>query len=1147
MNLLHSSIDELKPHHTGIAFIELEERASTRGAEHVLKNFDEYSKYSDQNKVTLLSDLLEQQTPIFSMIEDLNLSEDEIQEIFFQSKQRGESIFRQKDLSDSVEFLKWGASHDKQAFAERLFLQSMVSELQGDGNWKDHIVHFIEKLTDVLSEDAKTKLFRLINSYAPQIWLDRIDYVLEHRPIALKTLLSAAAADGRHYVWNYHFVLFHQKRLERMDPAEREQRYPGAYEEFQDTQTTVKEIFEKQPDLFVECDQARNELYSQEEQDVFIRKVFAENPTDEFLTDILFNDVFKKTYSKEIRKVFLDNPERLAEQIEWRDDVKSLLEHLTEDELFTTVLEQISLFSREKIMETLFEGETFLLWLIKNPEQFQALTESLESIDKLDYLSIVLSNMRRMIEHQNKMADYISSFEKLNNRPATKEEREERGLSLKGREFNQLKTLQEEAWHTIQKAIDENPNFVFREKIIGIKDEVVTKAIRENIADYAKIYPEALITYNDEIRAAIEEAEEDMGEEIEDHYTPLFQTHFRAMLFAKEREGYYTLDDKYIPYDSSIDSELNPLLDIYQGRDDDFEDGIYSTVMKRVEKNPFLSIYKDELEKIVAQEKEKWGEQKNRNHFEMNDDFQKLIERISLLNLSPLAEQLRKQISTLPENTQEEYLLMLEYMSYYNLDSEVITTDQTLEQIKEQMDHLVRDHIRQTFEMPDLEIEAFSVFDTQTLRALITYYKGACDSWIEVKPPFRIFLQEVAKGNYSDWRAWGNAEGNSVEERQAQLNSLKESNLVPKNISLDQYESWSNDTDMDFSEALDLNIRDVQSSVVGIYNDAAADHHILRSETERESLEILTQTHRSLLAPTETWGKRMKELKISAQTRKGTKAGWMTELSEAERAEYDHLKSVSAEYRESNENELTRTEVFLYLTKLKTIQTRELEGRTLIIDKREIPLARVFKTLNRYYAEMNPAFLPDINRLQKTLQTSYEKMFGGYKATKKQYTLTDKVNLNTYFRIGEKPVTSCQHYASDNEYNAGLLSYVVDPNVKIIQMHNENNEIIARSILRVLEDKNGDPQLFIERVYTDHVHHKIKEAMVNFAKKKAEQMGVGLYSHAAEDLVNLPDLLEGTPKNLESKASRNAYVYTDAGGGKVRNGAYQIRGAVQIV
>ena len=114
-------------------------------------------------------------------------------------------------------------------------------------------------------------------------------------------------------------------------------------------------------------------------------------------------------------------------------------------------------------------------------------------------------------------------------------------------------------------------------------------------------------------------------------------------------------------------------------------------------------------------------------------------------------------------------------------------------------------------------------------------------------------------------------------------------------------------------------------------------------------------------------------------------------------------------------------------------------------------------------------------------------------------------------------------------------------------MHNENNEIIARSILRVLEDKNGDPQLFIERVYTDHVHHKIKEAMVNFAKKKAEQMGVGLYSHAAEDLVNLPDLLEGTPKNLESKASRNAYVYTDAGGGKVRNGAYQIRGAVQIV
>ena len=141
---------------------------------------------------------------------------------------------------------------------------------------------------------------------------------------------------------------------------------------------------------------------------------------------------------------------------------------------------------------------------------------------------------------------------------------------------------------------------------------------------------------------------------------------------------------------------------------------------------------------------------------------------------------------------------------------------------------------------------------------------------------------------------------------------------------------------------------------------------------------------------------------------------------------------------------------------------------------------------------------------------------------------------------------SCQSYQGKmSDYNKSMFSYVTDTNVRFVQIYNEQGKIISRSALRLLEDQDGNPQLFLERVYSINAHTKIDEAIVQFAKAKASKMGIGVFSREVhgETVSDNGDLLV---KSLHSKASRSPFVYTDAGGGTSPNGIYQIRVSNQL-
>jgi hypothetical protein len=194
-------------------------------------------------------------------------------------------------------------------------------------------------------------------------------------------------------------------------------------------------------------------------------------------------------------------------------------------------------------------------------------------------------------------------------------------------------------------------------------------------------------------------------------------------------------------------------------------------------------------------------------------------------------------------------------------------------------------------------------------------------------------------------------------------------------------------------------------------------------------------------------------------------------------------------------------------------------------------------TIDAIFPTLPTEFRTDIQRIRSILFDAAQRAFGGARVSKSTLAITDRTDIERGVKIGAEPVPSCQHYDSKSDYNLGLLAYLMDPNVKIIQVLDAQGKIIARSILRLLEDQYGRPQLFLERIYASNRHRAIDEAIVRFVQRKSVAMGVHLYSHVSQGF-EVADAEEEVV--LSSHASRSPYVYTDAGGGRMRDGVYTI-------
>ena len=428
--------------------------------------------------------------------------------------------------------------------------------------------------------------------------------------------------------------------------------------------------------------------------------------------------------------------------------------------------------------------------------------------------------------------------------------------------------------------------------------------------------------------------------------------------------------------------------------------------------------------------------------------------------------------------------------------------------------------------------------------ALSTYYRS--DRRIH-SPEFRDPIQQIAgqllNGSYVAQRAWGRFDGVSdTHVREVALEEMRQQGLVPAKITMSQYETWIEDEKTDLESELSLHISDVQSHVRRLLQQGVADEHIPKDVISVDAMQDASNAYKDARAPLIEWSGRMEAIRTTIEgLRPVLKHDLQVQVQiDSLEVEYRSIQKTVAQYREQYGGTIDRFMALRVLSGFQHVSLRDLDARQISIpnSKERMPFARAFVLLRKSF-EMYPAFLGDLHRVERACEDARTQLIGAGagRSTRVRLEANDRVSFDSLVTIGADPVPSCQHY-DGGSMNEGLLATVMDPNVRLIRVHQESGASVARSVLRLLADEEGKPHLFLERLYSVNPHEMVDRLVIELARKKARAMSVPL--HTVEMSSEEEDFQDVEPVRLYSRGSRAPTVYTDAGGGTAVEGIFEV-------
>ena len=164
--------------------------------------------------------------------------------------------------------------------------------------------------------------------------------------------------------------------------------------------------------------------------------------------------------------------------------------------------------------------------------------------------------------------------------------------------------------------------------------------------------------------------------------------------------------------------------------------------------------------------------------------------------------------------------------------------------------------------------------------------------------------------------------------------------------------------------------------------------------------------------------------------------------------------------------------------------------------------------------ELNPQILAELGQLRETV---------GVKIDDK-LRVVDTDDWIHLLLMGSM-TKSCQSI-TETENNKALLSFIIDPSNRIITIVDENNQMVARAVTRLLiESDTGKKILFLEQIYTQASAPKnAREIILKAALARAEKLKI--------PLVGSKEYEEFAKKNylnwLVYKGGRAPFHYVDA-------------------
>ena len=174
--------------------------------------------------------------------------------------------------------------------------------------------------------------------------------------------------------------------------------------------------------------------------------------------------------------------------------------------------------------------------------------------------------------------------------------------------------------------------------------------------------------------------------------------------------------------------------------------------------------------------------------------------------------------------------------------------------------------------------------------------------------------------------------------------------------------------------------------------------------------------------------------------------------------------------------------------------------------------------------------IPEFQNDIKLLQTEGPKL-----TSYKGYKILDTDNPNDLLLLGTEVDGSCTRVYGDANLCKGLLAYLLDGKNRALVIVGPGNEIVARSLLRLLlDEETGQAVLFQEQIYPANTPDDLRQALQDMAIRRATALNVNLVASESSDGEDM------YPNPLVSKGSRAPYEYVDAIGGVHEEGQFTI-------
>lgn len=365
-------------------------------------------------------------------------------------------------------------------------------------------------------------------------------------------------------------------------------------------------------------------------------------------------------------------------------------------------------------------------------------------------------------------------------------------------------------------------------------------------------------------------------------------------------------------------------------------------------------------------------------------------------------------------------------------------------------------------------------------------------------------LQSVADNTYE---AWHRGDGSSEA-----LRRLIEAGHLPRNTAPEQYAEWCRDGAVSSREQLMSSSGDMADAIRSSVALGSVDMELLAPgyTIDKEGMAAAVASKNALgkltgMINSQTQGQ--KEGGLSAEQVAAIRAG-MGAYNELPGIQHLLSRMAAGEdvgsVRQEIEGTRAQLEQLRLLIRIAHITPEEVAAGALLTEPNKDGKRNIQRELHDaldYLSKELPLelrFIPEsVNRLLASAATNE----GGAETMTAEDTIDPKVTIE----IGETPQRTCQHY-ENGIYNEGLLGYF-GPEVKIGIVRNEKGNIVGRCIIRLTEDKDGNPVLFTEPVYQSIASPQVKMLLSEHVRKKAARMGVRVKGSLAEDDSREPEIL----------------------------------------